>query len=212
PHRIPANQPAHPLRQLPAPSRPEPQAIGPEAARSFDRAAASLANAVVQRVQRARQILSEPEPEPIHFDSTGLAALRKWQMLDIRGTGKLDQVADANGIQTLHIVAGPEGRCTASWRTRVVVPGGRYAFEGRVRTRGVVPLQKDVGTKGVGAGLRQSQRQARKHGLTGDNEWRQAEYEFTVPGESEEIALLCELRAEKGEVWFELTSLKLRKL
>ncbi len=199
------------LEQLRARLRPALQAISPEAARDYNHAAANLANAVMQRVQRARQILNEPEPEPIRFDSTGLAALTKWQTLDIRGTGKLDKVVDATGTRTLHIVAGPEGRCTASWRTRVVLPGGHYVFEGRVRTLGIVPLQKDVGTKGVGAGIRQSQRQPRKHGFIGDKEWQKVEYEFTVPDESEEVALLCELRAEKGEAWFDLGSLKLRK-
>ena len=82
---------------------------------------------------------------------------------------------------------------------RLLVPAGTYVFESRVRTAGVVPLAKDSSSKGVGAGIRQSQKQARK------------QQEFTVTAEDEETVLLCELRAEKGEAWFDLDSMKLRR-
>jgi hypothetical protein len=32
-----------------------------------------------------------------------------------------------------------------------------------------------------------------------------------VPADTDEVVLLCELRAEKGEAWFDLGSLKLRR-
>jgi hypothetical protein len=137
--------------------------------------------------------------------------LVKWQVLDLRGTGKLDTATDSNGLKALHIAAGPEGRCTASWRTRVILKTGVYSFECRVRTAGVVPLEVDTAKKGIGAGIRQSQQQPRAHSFVGDNEWRLADYEFTVAGDSDDVTLLCELRAEKGEAWFDLSSLKLRR-
>jgi hypothetical protein len=37
------------------------------------------------------------------------------------------------------------------------------------------------------------------------------EYVFNVPGEVGDIPLICELRAGKGEVWFDLASLKVRR-
>jgi hypothetical protein len=80
-----------------------------------------------------------------------------------------------------------------------------------VRTAGVEPLEKDVNTKGKGAGIRQSQQQPRKHGLVGDNDWQAVEYDFEVTEDSGDVTLLCELRAEKGEAWFDLASLKLRR-
>jgi hypothetical protein len=166
---------------------------------------------MLERVRIASVKLFEPEPTPVRFDDTGVASLTKWQILDIRGTGKLDQRPYGGGIKVLHITAGPEGRCTASWRTRLRLPTGQYVFEGRLRTAGVVPLEADTAKKGIGAGLRQSQKQPRQHSFTGDSDWQNAEYEFTVPADADEITLVCELRAEKGEVWFNLGSLKLRK-
>ena len=148
---------------------------------------------------------------PVRFDASGVAPLTKWQTLDIRNTGKLDQPTDPGGIKTLHVAAGPEGRCTASWRTRLRLSAGQYVFEGRLRTAGVVQLETDTAKKGIGAGFRQSQKQTRKHSFTGDTDWQHAEYEFTVPEDTDEVVLLCELRAEKGEAWFDLGSLKLRK-
>jgi hypothetical protein len=91
------------------------------------------------------------------------------------------------------------------------LPAGQYVFEGRLRTAGVVPLETDTAKKGVGAGLRQSQKQPRKHSFTGDHDWQHADYEFTVPADTDEVVLLCELRAEKGEAWFDFGSLKLRR-
>jgi len=135
----------------------------------------------------------------------------KWQTLDPRDTGILDRSPAADGRKSLHIVAGPAGRCTASWRSRIILPGGRYLFSGQVRTKNVTPLAKDVNTKGVGAGIRQSQHQVRKHGLVGDTDWQTVQYEFDVPGETGEAVLLCELRAEQGEAWFDLNSLKVSR-
>ena len=199
------------INQLRVRIRPALEAIGSSEARNHDNAVANLRNAVLQRVRAASAKLLEPEPEPVRFDADGVASLTKWQTLDIRATGTLDKLTDSGGIKTLHIAAGPEGRCTASWRTRLVLPMGNFVFEARVRTAGVVPLEKDVNTKGVGAGIRQSQKQPRKHALIGDHDWQKVEYEFTVSGETDEVPLLCELRAEKGEAWFDLGSLKLRK-
>jgi hypothetical protein len=166
---------------------------------------------MIQRTRVASAKLFEPEPTPVRFDDAGVAVLTKWQVLDIRATGKLDQRVIAGGIKTLHITAGPEGRCTASWRTRLRLPPGEYVFEGRLRTAGVVPLEVDTARKGAGAGIRQSRKEPRLHSFVGDNEWQSADYEFTVPAETDEVVLLCELRAEKGEAWFDLASLKLRK-
>ena len=202
------------ILQLRARIRPALAAFDPDAARKHDATAMNLLNAVRARARRARQILDEPEPEPLKFTAVGEARLLQWRPLDLRGTGLLDQPAQPGGRTTLHIAASPAGRCTASWRTHLLLPPGHFVFTTQLRTAGVVPLEKDVNTKGLGAGIRQSNpRQTRKHGLLGDHDWQTVEYEFVVPGESEpvEVDLLCELRAEKGEAWFDLGSLVLKR-
>jgi hypothetical protein len=47
--------------------------------------------------------------------------------------------------------------------------------------------------------------------VVGDSGWQKLEYEFKIAEDSEEPWFICELRASKGEAWFELGSLRLRK-
>lgn len=197
------------IEQLRGRVRPALEAVNRGAARNHDQVVTNLMNSIVQRVRRAQVLVTQPEPDRLRFGADGVARLTKWHMLDIRGTGRLDQMTDANGVKTLHVAAGPDGRCTASWRTRVLLREGTYVFEGRLRTKGIVPLENEKNSKGLGAGLRQSQKQARKHGFVGDTEWHPAAYEFTITGDREDVSLICELRGEAGEAWFDLESLRL---
>ena len=199
------------IRQIQARIRPVLGAIDPQSAKEHDRAVANLINQVNQRVLRARQLLAEPEPESLALNASGVGRLVDWHPLDLRGTGQLERSTLPSGMKTLHIQAGSNGRCTASWRTRILLPPGEYLFIGRVRTAGITPLATDVATKGVGAGIRQSRHQVRQHGLVGDTEWQTVEYPFTVSEEQTDVSLLCELRAEKGEAWFDLSSLNVRR-
>ena len=191
--------------------RPALESINRGAARNHDQVVTNLMNSIVQRVRRAQVLVTQPDPDRLRFNAEGAARLTKWHMLDTRGTGKLSQRSEPDGLKTLHVAAGPDGGCTASWRTRVLLKAGTYVFEGRLRTKGVVPLENEKNSKGLGAGLRQSQKQPRKHGFIGDTEWQTATYEFKVEGESEDISLICEVRGEAGEAWFDLESLRLVK-
>ncbi len=88
-----------------------------------------------------------------------------------------------------------------------MLPVGRYRFEGMIRTADVVPLKDQ---KGEGAGLRISgSRNPRQDQAVGDSPWKKLEYDFTVPTEATEVELVCELRAVKGEAWFDIESLQL---
>jgi len=199
------------IQQLRARIRPALESIGQNEHLNHDSIVAKLSNDVVQRVRIATQKLNEPTPQRLRFAADGTAPLTHWQKLDIRATGRLDQT-NTEGRQVLHVATTEATNCTASWRTRLALRAGNYVFEGRVRTAGIVPLAKDSAKKGIGAGIRQSQNpQPRKHSFVGDNDWQTAEYEFKVEADGDDVWLLCELRAEKGEAWFDLASLKLRK-
>ncbi len=84
-------------------------------------------------------------------------------------------------------------------------------FEGLGRTVGVIPIRNE--TKGEGAGLRISGTQRpRRNKLVGDSPWQKLSYGFAVTEVSEEVVLVCELRASQGEVWFDLESLRLVRM
>ena len=74
---------------------------------------------------------------------------------------------------------------------------------------GPLAIQKTL----QGAGIRISQfSKPRMDELSGDSDWTQLQFDFPVaPGGTGEVDLLCELRASKGEVWFDLNSLSLIK-
>jgi hypothetical protein len=95
-----------------------------------------------------------------------------------------------------------------------LLEAGAYVLEGRVRTRQVAPLREapNQTPKGQGAGLRISgTRQARLNQVTGDSDWQRVEFPFQVTKPSDEIELVCELRASQGEAWFDADSLRLKR-
>ena len=81
---------------------------------------------------------------------------------------------------------------------------GQYRFEGYVRTRG-------AGTGGAGAHLRISGSTPTPV-LHGDAEWTMLSYTFEVDDPTREVTLVCELKGNKGEAWFDTSSLKIRKI
>jgi hypothetical protein len=194
------------MNQVQARIRPLLAAISQDTARNHDGAINNLRDAIVRRAASLARQLSVPEAKPLKFDSSGIAALTLWRQQDRTGNAALDKPSVPGKPRTLHIVAGADKRCTASWRTTALLEPGHYEFEGQVRTAGVVPLTDQ---KGEGAGLRISGSQTpRPNKLVGDSPWQKLEYDFTVPAEAREIELLCELRAVQGEAWFDLESLR----
>jgi spore coat protein H len=189
------------INELQKKIRPVLAAMSENDARNHDGAVQNLRNQVVARVAGIQRILDQPEPKPLQFDSTGVATLANWRMHNIQETAMLDKVGD-NGAQALHIRAKQPGN--PSWRTRFVLDPGQYRFEAKIKTAGVSALRDQ---KGEGAGLRISGA-PRPNRLSGDSDWKLVSYNFPVPG-SQEVELVCELTAVKGEAWFDLSSLKL---
>jgi hypothetical protein len=83
------------------------------------------------------------------------------------------------------------------------LPQGRYVFEARVRTVNV-PESKEPAQ---GAGLRVSGGQ-RRAGITGSTDWQKVEYEISADQGVTDVELVCELRAARGEAWFDTDSLR----
>ena len=121
----------------------------------------------------------------------------------------LDRVKHAEGRATFWIKAA--GDAAASWRARLQLPAGRYRFEAAARGKDIAPVPNDP--KGLGAGLRISgNTDPRPDKLVGTTGWENLAYEFDVPSGPLDVDLVAELRATKGEVWFDTDSLKIVKL
>jgi hypothetical protein len=141
----------------------------------------------------------------LSFDERGIATPGSWQGRDGSDRIRLNQTIAPDHQPHLHIEA--REICHASWRTQVRLAPGRYRFEGRVRSRNVEALSDD---KGEGAGLRISGRdRVNGNRLTGTSDWKALVYPFAVNTSGESVELICEVRANKGEVWFDTESLRL---
>lgn len=81
---------------------------------------------------------------------------------------------------------------------------GEYRFTGRLRTQ---DLHFDDNVTRGGVTLRISGDRTPRM-LTQASDWTTFTYDFPVTGLTD-IELLCELRASRGRVWFDIDSLKL---
>lgn len=178
--------------------------IDPNAAAAHAQQASSLRNKVRRRADYLERFVSPPST--VTFDEHGFAELRTWKGQKDLGEAVLSQERAQDGSAILRI-ATKEG-CTASWRTMVKLPPGNYQFETRIKTFGVV---LDSADPRAGAGLRVSRhREGQKN--SGDADWKPASFEFEITSEKPEIELVCELRANAGEIWYDVNALRLKRL
>jgi spore coat protein H len=158
-----------------------------------------LCRSIMDRGRSIDQQLGRRSNNPKFTD--GILRLTEWAPYN--GNQNLDLATSKDGKKLLHIVA-DNGMASASWRVQVPLEMGQYRFEGYVRTRG-------AGAGGAGAHLRISGSTPAPV-LHGDAEWTMLSYTFEVDDPTREVTLVCELKGNKGEAWFDTSSLKLRKI
>jgi len=171
--------------------------------RKMHRDAAGLCVQIAERELSLRKQLSEPNPAFPDFDHD-VALLGGWKAFDEPVGGKMqdDQLPDSKGV--LRIIAG--AKTSASWRTTVKLKQGLYRFQGRVKVIGVTALPFG---NSHGAGLRAAGKTQRSAELMDTSDWEELKTEFEVYAGEEEVMLICQLRANSGEAWFDKASLSL---
>lgn len=184
-------------------ARLRPATRNPAEAMQLSASATNLLNHITQRAQSIAQQLSAGPPEPLAFDNDGRARLTGWGGRHEWGELRTE-LRPEEGKATLHLDAN-FGSGIASWRTRVLLETGRYRFEGRAKTRRVLPFQDSPDS---GAALRISGAQPARR-LFGDKAWQTLPHEFAVLDGPTEVEFICELRATRGEAWFDLDSLSI---
>jgi len=181
-----------------------PVLTGSEWARVRDEAV-MVNERIVQRRASLVSQLNQPPPKPLVF-AGGAEPLRGWRA-EATTNANTDEVKSPDGLVALHITA--TGEAAASWRTTALVPRGRYRFEGRVKVANVQPLPYGI-HHGAGLRIRGAKRQTES--LTGDSAWRLFGTDFQVEQAAEEVEFICELRARRGEAWFDLNSLRVLQM
>lgn len=173
------------------------------AAREFEGQARGLIDRVNNRAKWIDRALGV-QPEQLKFAADGTVVPKNWEAKVAEGKVELDQ-PDEGGKKRLRIRLG-DGGGAGSWRAAMTLPQGKYRFEAMCRTVGLAAGEGD----NSGVGLRLSGGQ-RPKGLSGDNDWKKIEFDFEVTEPAREVVLVAEARAGKGEAWFDLQTLKVRK-
>lgn len=187
--------------------RPAISETGPDALAAWEEALGDLRARVEARHASLVEQAEGPEPEPISFDGARRAAVEGWEPRVESGAAELTESEGEDGRRAFVIDCTGEEPVVASWRAGVVLPPGRYLFQGLARCEGVSATAHE---QGAGAGLRISGG-TREQGLEGDRTWEMLGHTFEI-GETRRVELVAELRASAGRVVFNAESLLLTRL
>jgi hypothetical protein len=181
-------------------------ARNPNEAKEFEGYGAEMRNRILARHKNISDQLDAPEPKPLQFGTNGVGYLSGWYPKQHRGEGAVFDQQKVDDRLSLHVRA-EKGDTIASWRTKVLLEEGRYTLEGLARASHVVALTNKLETTNAVAIRISGEKPAKP--LVGDHDWIALQHEFVVVPGDDEKEVVCELRARGGEVWFDLSSLKL---
>jgi hypothetical protein len=178
------------------------RAIAPDLAESWH----DLEQRITDRVRFLAEAVERPGPRPFEVGPDGACLQDAPWRAESQCEDVVLQRLDKDGGVRLRIAAGACRHCIGSFRTRVLLPAGRYEFRGSAALQGVVAL---AGEDNHGACLRISG--VRRVGQVGSGE-RALVFAFEVEEALREVVLVVELRAEAGEAVFPLASLRLARV
>ena len=181
--------------------------IDPKVAREYEGRVRGLKDRITGRMKFVKEQAALPEPKPLALSVGASAVLRTWRKAPETEDAKLLEVKAAGERQYL-IGVGKSGQCVASWRKMVPLPKGKYRFSASLRTEGVVAVAAPVN---FGAGIRVNGAD-RPVGVAGESTWKTVSFDFEVTEEARDVEFVLELRATRGSAWFNLDSLKLKRL
>ena len=157
---------------------------------------------VTQRIANiGKQVGDAPKP-PQFGNDNAMKLTEGWAPESGAGGEVAMDEAAADGKKCLHIRA--NSASAGSWRRTMNLPPGRYRFEARVKTAGVVATDD---AKNKGAALRISGGAKGTDFAEGDCAWKTLAYTFDSPGG--DVVLVAELRGQKGDAWFDRDSLRI---
>jgi spore coat protein H len=164
----------------------------------IERSIAGARERIELRGTRVNEQLNGVKPQGMKFDAAGFAYPLSWRE-EYGGNAVLDRVK-YDGKKVLHLRA-LEKSTRASWRTQGFLEPGSYRFEGMARTDSLTG-QACVRISGSRVST----------GLTGDSRWQTVKHDFSVGGEGLDVEFVCELEGDHGDVWFDLDSLRVKRI
>jgi hypothetical protein len=144
------------------------------------------------------RVAEPPLPAPLVFDETNTGYPAEWKKTFQVADTKLESGVSNNGLWTYSIKVGRSGVCIAAWRARVVLAAGEYTFKVKCRTKDLQAME-DGNASAAGIRLGDMSRSERVEG-TAEKELL---FPFVITDDRREVVLTCEVRARRGQVWFD---------
>lgn len=183
-------------------------AIDPDLARNHLDRVNELKERLIARAENLIQQSQDADPKPLEFDENGQLALNDWHPESECEDAVIELVDLPEEKKAYSILCGPSEQCIASWRCKILLANGRYRFEAKLRLNDVEPLEDE---KGTGAGIRISGLSRSNH-AEGTAELQTVDFEFRVDEDVRDVIFVAELRAKRGQVWFDPESMRLTRL
>jgi spore coat protein H len=164
----------------------------------IERAIADARERITLRGIRVNEQLNGVKPEGMKTDAAGFAYPVSWRE-EYGGNAVLDR-SKYKGKKALHIRV-VEKSTRASWRSVGFLEPGIYRFEGLVSTHSL-----------TGSACLRISGSRVSTGMTGDSPWQLVKHDFSVAGEGRDVEFVCELVGDQGDVWFDLDSLRVKRI
>ncbi len=181
--------------------RPAARQIGPEFAEHLEEVVRGFRDEASRRLEG---VLHPRIPGPLEFNEEGWVQIEGWEPRTEEDARLEEQEVD--GRAGLLIEVGESGHCTASYRTQVLLPRGKYRFEAQIKTNDVAAAADEKGPGGAGVRISGA---ARSNHVAGTTDWQPAAHAFEITEESATVELVAELRASAGRAWFDRASLRI---
>jgi spore coat protein H len=221
------------MAELSARLRPALMNQGVLAVAQQQQAAQQLSRYIMARAQDVdAQLASVKNFAPLELNT--VASLTNWMTRREMGDVGFSQTTNTPAALRIHVSDAPS---IGAWVSTVWLEEGRYRIEGRVKTLGVQSMGEEGGagfrvwssrkeTRGASWGWfpYSSTRDPRTGGmipvftntpqqrLVGDKGWTPLTYEFELRQPLADLQIQCALQASSGAAWFDLSSLKIRRV
>ncbi|MGC8742779.1 MAG: CotH kinase family protein [Verrucomicrobiia bacterium] len=184
--------------------KPQIEEVDKNLAKDFENRSRDLKQRIINRAQSIKRQLDSIKPK-VSPTIGEITKADRWRIVNDGNSAQMNIVKE-NEKTLLHIKA--NSKTMASFRTTARLEKGDYMFEALAKSARIRPISDG---KGEGAGLRIAGSQTiRQNKLTGDAQWQKLVFQFSIDA-PQEVELICELRAENGEVWFDTSSFKVYK-
>ncbi|MCY2966927.1 MAG: CotH kinase family protein [Planctomycetota bacterium] len=189
--------------------RPVLLKMGAQVAADHNPKVKDLKARLVARATNLTQQQSLPDPRPRDFDESGRLVLTDWKPVSETPDAKLELVELKNGPQAYSIQFLAKGRCNASWRSKASLGKGTYTLHAKMKADRISTMVEKGQVTGAGI---------RIEGMNSDNlrrgtvNWIPLKFEFTVTEDIRTVEFVIEMRARRGQVWFDTESLYLTRV